>query len=568
MQYRPNIYFQQLCSWLLLCIFAACNSSGAENKSDIIDKPEKMEAAVKRNIQAMLFGNMNNTGFLKDSAPLQSFESVKEFYTVNNYKNNWSEKEFLLPVADSFIKFIAKCKRYGLFPEDYHHQPLTSIQQMFAADTLAQNARRDAVLWSRADILLTDAFLTMARHVHKGRLKTDSIYNNYDSTLGNSYYHQHLNRFFENESITSILSQLEPRHKAYHDLKNAIPSFLDSADFSKRYTHLSYPYKDSIGFVKKLIRRLKEEGYVDGSVTKLDSASLAQVLKKVQKQRNLTVDGKFGNQLASSLNNTPIEKFKLIAVNLDRYKLMPDTLPKTYIWVNIPSYYLKLINDDTVVLESKIVVGTPKTRTPLLTSSISDIVTYPQWTIPNSIIIKEILPALKRNPGYLARKGYELFTWGGKPVDPYSVNWAKHTKGIPYKIVQGSGDANALGILKFNFPNQYSVYLHDTNQRYLFKNENRSLSHGCVRVQQWDKLAWYIFALDSTEAIKNNSNYLPSDSIRSWLARKEKHIIPVKTKVPVYFRYFTVIGKNGKLVFYNDIYSEDRQVREAYFSNK
>lgn len=416
--------------------------------------------------------------------------------------------------------------------------------------------------------MLTDAYLTMAKHLHKGRLHTDSIYKNFDSTLGHEFYHTFLNQTLKEGMVTTVLSKLEPQHKAYHELKKALPEFLDNADFSKQFTYLSYPYKDSVSFVKTLIQRLREEQFIDTSVNRIDSASLARILIKIQKQRKLTVDGKFGNQLVSSLNSSDAEKFCRIAINLDRYKLMPDTMPLRYIWVNLPSYFLQVIDNDTIALESRVVIGKSKTRTPLLTSAISDMVTYPQWTIPNSIIVKEILPALKRNPGYLARKGYNLFTWKGEEVDPYSVNWSKYTKGIPYKIVQGSGDANALGIMKFNFPNKYSVYLHDTNQRYLFKNENRSLSHGCVRVQEWEQLVWYIHGLDSVASVNTNTRFLPSDSIRNWLAHKEKHVIPVKTKLPVYFRYFTAAGINGKLVFYNDIYNEDQQARVAYFSRK
>jgi len=242
-------------------------------------------------------------------------------------------------------------------------------------------------------------------------------------------------------------------------------------------------------------------------------------------------------------------------------------MPNKYIWVNLPGYYLQLWDNDTVKIESRVVVGKPNTRTPLLTSQISDMVTYPQWTIPNSIILKEILPALKRNPGYLAKKGYMLTTWEGEEVDPYTVDWEKYKKGIPFRVVQGSGDANALGILKFNFPNKYSVYLHDTNQRYLFKNENRALSHGCVRVQEWEKLTYYISALDSIN-YESSASQSVGDSIKVWLNRKEKHVVPVKSKIPVYFRYFTAAGKNGKVVFYDDIYGEDKAAREAYFLTK
>jgi L,D-transpeptidase YcbB len=568
MRNPQHLNAQQLLFVIIILLFASCNNSAAEKQTEIIETPEKMDDAVTRNIQSFLSEVDDKTGRIYDSVWLKSLASVKEFYETRNYKNAWSKSENYLPVADSLFHFIEQAKLYGLFPETYHLNQLSEINNEFAADTAAVAARRNAVLWTKADILLTDAFITIAKHLHKGRLHTDSIYKNFDSTLGSSFYHQYLNKALETESVAKTLEQLEPHHKGYKELKRAIKPFLDSADFLRKFTYLVYPYKDSAAFVKTLIRRLREESYIDSSVSKIDSATLAHVITKVQKERKLTVDGRFGNQLVSSLNNSDIEKFKRVAINMDRYKLMPDTLPARYIWVNLPSYYLQVIDDDTIALESKVVVGKTKTRTPLLSSTISDMVTYPQWTIPNSIIIKEILPALKKNPGYLARKGYNLVSWQGEAIDPYAVNWSKYSKGIPYKIVQGSGDDNALGVMKFNFPNKYSVYLHDTNQRYLFKNDNRSLSHGCVRVKEWEKLVWYISGLDSITALKNNSKSLPSDSIRNWLARKERHVIPVKTKLPVYFRYFTVAGKNGKLVFYTDIYNEDRLVGEAYFPNK
>ena len=132
-------------------------------------------------------------------------------------------------------------------------------------------------------------------------------------------------------------------------------------------------------------------------------------------------------------------------------------------------------------------------------------------------------------------------------------------------MVQGSGDANALGVLKFHFDNKYSVYLHDTNQRYLFANAMRSLSHGCVRVQEWLKLAYYILRTDSLQASRN---YRMGDSLRVWLSNKEKHSIPVKNKIPVYIRYITCEARDGRLVFYDDIYAEDKFLREKYFAGR
>jgi len=131
------------------------------------------------------------------------------------------------------------------------------------------------------------------------------------------------------------------------------------------------------------------------------------------------------------LNSNDDVKFHRIAITLDRYKMLPEKMPEKYIWVNLPSYQLRIIENDSVRLSSKIVVGKPLTRTPVLTSSVYEMITYPKWTIPNSIIVKDIIPAMKRNRGYLAKKGYSLFNKKGEEVSPDSVDWSKYTKGLP-----------------------------------------------------------------------------------------------------------------------------------------
>jgi len=175
---------------------------------------------------------------------------------------------------------------------------------------------------------------------------------------------------------------------------------------------------------------------------------------------------------------------------------------------------------------------------------------------------------LKNNPGYLASKGFSLVDSHGETVNPYTVNWSKYTKAIPWKIVQGSGDDNALGIFKFNFNNPYSVYLHDTNQRYLFQNSQRALSHGCVRVQKWEALAFYIAQNDSLATKEGEQLSYNTDSIKTWIANKARKTIMVKKRLPLFIEYFTCEAKNNKIVFYNDIYNEDKALEQKYFANR
>ena len=544
--------------------YISCKQKHAAVDKQIIATPEEMDAKVTENSKEVLQYALDNNGKINDSIRLSVAAIVDSFYHKNNYTNVWSKNEQWEPLADSLYNFIQASEAYGLFPKDYHYKDLSTIREVLVKDSLA---RKDANIWTKAELMLSDAFMQISKHLKQGRLLPDSISLSANANLTNDFFIKNLNTVIEQKTLIPLLQTLEPTHKGYLELKKVIKKFTDSMD-RRVYTYVSYPFKDSISFIKNLQKRLLESKYIDALPGLPDSQHLAMAVKKFQKHIGNKADGKINSPLIRSLNLNDIEKFKRLAINIDRYKQLPDHLPEKYIWVNLAGYYLRVIDNDTTVFESKVIVGKPTTRTPQLNSEITDMVTYPKWTIPNSIIKKDILPAMKRNMGYLARKGFQLVDLNGDPVDPYSVNWAKYSKGIPYKVVQGSGDDNALGILKFNFDNPYSVYLHDTNQRYLFKNAARALSHGCVRVQEWEKLAYYIASNDSINQKPGYELNYTIDSIKNWLANKVRKRIIVKTRIPLYIRYFTCESKNGKIVFYDDIYGEDKMLREKYFAGR
>ena len=551
-------------SLIFLFFLVSCKRKHAAVEKQIVATPEEMDTKVIENSKAVLQYALENNGRINDSIKLSLTAIVDSFYRKNNYTNIWSKNEKWEPIADSLYNFIEGSEAYGLFPSDYHYKDILTLKTLLDKDSLA---RTDANVWTKAELMLSDAFMQISKHLKQGRLMPDSISLSANANLTNDFFIKNLNTVIENRSLTPLLNALEPKHKGYTELKKWIKKFADSMD-RKIYTYVVYPNKDSMAFIKNLQKRLQESGYIDGGIRHVDSAQMASAVKKFQKKKRINADGKITSSLVRSLNANDAEKFKRIAINIDRYKQLPDHLPEKYIWVNLPGYYLRVIDNDTIVFESKVIVGKPATRTPTLNSEITDMVTYPKWTIPNSIIKKDILPAMKRNAGYLARKGFSLVDLRGEPVDPWSVNWTKYTKGIPYKVVQGSGDDNALGILKFNFDNPYSVYLHDTNQRYLFKNTARALSHGCVRVQEWQKLAFYIAENDSIHQKPGSTPSYNVDSIKTWLANKERKRIIVKNGIPLFIRYFTCEGKNEKIVFYDDIYGEDKTLREKYFAGK
>lgn len=565
--YYSNHIFACFIAYLVLS--SSCNNRAASADKQIVVDPLQMNIQNAQNIKGLLQLGVSNEGKIDDSIQLKNVSLVNNFYSNNDFEPVWSNNEKWQPLTDSLYQFIVNAELQGLFPADYHFIHLQSLKNKLDRDSLM---RMDANLWARAELMLTDGFMHIIKDLKQGRLQPDSISLNKDTSLAENFYTTKLKELLEKKQFSPILNSLQPKHKGYWALKSGIKLFIDSMD-RKLYTYVTYPYKkgdikDSSFFIKTLQKRLGESGCID-FINKLpDSAQLNNAIQKYQKRKGIKADGKISASMIKMMNTSDVEKFKRIAITLDRYKQMPAEMPAKYIWVNLPGYYLRVIDHDTIALESKIICGKPDTRTPLLNSEITDIVTYPTWTVPTSIIAKSYLPKLKNNPNYLSRLGLKLMNSKGETVNPGSINWSKYSKGIPFKVMQSSGDNNALGVIKFNFNNPFAVYLHDTNQRYLFKNASRALSHGCVRVQEWEKLAFFIARNDSVNSANRDSLKYTTDSIRNWIAHKERRRIDVKNRIPLFIRYFSCEGINGKVIFFDDIYGEDKVLREKYFANK
>lgn len=542
-----------------MLLLGSCNSHQTISEKELVETPEEINTKAEDVIKNTLEQFLENPSKIPDSIRLKNVSLLRELYTKNNFGLLWSSKAVFNKEADSLLLLIDSAKFYGLFPSDYYFEKIKSLRTELPKDTSGK-AKYDAAKWAYSDMLSTSAFIQIVKDLKFGRLLPDSVLVK-DTSLHEGFFSGQ-KESFANESIAGFTASLEPGNKGYHQLKAALRNFLPKANM-RSYTLVKT--KDSLLLPKLVYKRIAEEDSLKITTEKKpDSIAISNAIKKYQQKKKIKEDGKISTALITKLNSTDKEKFIRVAITLDKYKMLP-ALPEEYIWVNLPSYFLELRKGDSVVLKSKIICGKPLTKTPQLTSAISDMITYPQWTIPESIIKKEILPGLKNNAGYTEKRGYSIVDLDGTEVSPYSVTWAKYKNSIPYKVVQGSGDANALGVLKFNFANPYSVYLHDTNQRYLFDKSSRALSHGCVRVHKWRELAYYILRRDSTA---DSSKYTLIDSLNSWLDQKKKKVIRVHQPLPLFIRYFTAEGRDGKLVLHEDIYEEDRRIREKVFAGK
>jgi murein L,D-transpeptidase YcbB/YkuD len=520
----------------------------------IIRQPELLNPRTSEQVLSVLDYAEAHGGLVDDSIRLTEYELVRSLYPVDAPKRLWSEEKRWLERGDSLYAFLVGAENYGLFPSEYHFRELKTLRKKLQ-DTAA---RQDAALWSRGELMVTDAFLHMARHLKLGRIGRDSVTLRTDSTFDAALARALTDRVVQGEPVRTVLESLEPRHSGYLALRAALPGFLDSLDRTP-YTYVVFPQGDTLNFLKQLQARLFESSYITFNTRPADSSELSSAIRKAQVARGLTIDGKPGPQLVRSLNNTGMERLKRIAINLDRYKQLPDSMPDRYIWVNLPQYTLWIMEGDSSVLESKVIVGQPKTRTPVLTSTVTNFVTFPQWTVPSSIIFKEMLPRIQKDIGYLRKENLMVVDRYDSVIDPATVNWARLSKtNFPYTIRQRQGDDNSLGVMKFNFRNKFDVYLHDTNARSLFARSIRALSHGCVRLQKWDSLSHYLVRSDSTRAIR--------DSVTSWLKRGEKHQVSVPDRLPIYLRYFTTLVSDGRIRLIEDIYGDDKLLRERYLT--
>jgi len=533
------------------------NSSKKAPEKDIVSNPAKLSERTAEDIESTLNYLKKNNGKLNDTVSFSFTSLVDSVYGANNYQAKWFKEDKTLPAGDSLLYFIQNSRFSGLFPNDYHAHLLSFIQRVFLADS---NSRKNAALWARADLLMTDAFFLLAKDLKRGRLPYDSVTLRTDTVLPARFYTDALNKAMQEGNVMPVLHELEPKSKGYDSLKACIPEFLAGASFAA-YTYLPYPYSDSVRFFGLLQKRLEETGDLPDSTPALDTTGFKRVIRKYQKKYGFKLTGRISDPLIDKLNNTDEEKFKRIAITLDRYKKLPDSLPETYVWVNLPAYELEVRDHDTVVFTSRVIVGGAQTRTPVLTSEISNFITMPQWTVPYSIIFKEMLPKIRKDTLYLDRENLMVVDKNDSVLDPRKINWYRLNKNhFPYLLKQRQGDDNSLGVIKFNFRNKYSVYLHDTNVRWMFGKQYRALSHGCVRVKEWVKFANFL--------VRNDTLKYPSDTLKAWITRQEKHVVSGFHKLPLFIRYFSCEGKNGKVRFYEDIYDEDRYLSQKYFANK
>jgi murein L,D-transpeptidase YcbB/YkuD len=272
-----------------------------------------------------------------------------------------------------------------------------------------------------------------------------------------------------------------------------------------------------------------------------------------QKHHGLEPDGRLGKNTLEALNQTTAHRYNILVLNLDRLRKLGPAA-KRMLWVNIPAYKLKVFEENHLHDTYKVIVGKPKTPTPMLESAVIRVITNPVWLVPPAITRKEMMPKIKADSNYMKRNRLRVVDSRNQPVDMRDVDPGLLASGASgYRIRQDAGSDNALGRVKFIFPNAYSVYLHDTPSKTLFTKDIRALSHGCVRVQNPEKLADYL----------TQPGYTGTVPVSDLIAGGKRREIGLQDSIPIRITYITCEGDESGAFFYRDIYSRDTQEMEA-----
>jgi len=290
-------------------------------------------------------------------------------------------------------------------------------------------------------------------------------------------------------------------------------------------------------------------------------ACLQKAVKHFQKRNGLNTDGVVGAGTLQVLNRSVDDRITTIRLNLDRIKWLNKRESSKHIMINIPAFTLYFEEDGKLIQSIRTIVGTPKNPTPIFSNIVKTIVLNPYWNIPQSIIQKEMIPMLLKNSNAMAKKDIEIYTgWGkdAKKISASSVNWRdyQYSKVMPFRFAQVPGRKNALGKVKFLFPNKYAVYMHDTPTKSLFKKEKRAFSHGCIRLQEPREL------LRTFSKFNSNIDFDKSQKI---LKGKKKTYKTLKESVPIDVVYLTAwVDSEGQLQFRNDIYGYDKMQLKSF----
>jgi len=533
-----------------VCLFVCLLSAVAPTSSaqETAKPPEKQNGLIRPFFTTEATAARQKIG----SEKLLAAADLAAFYKDRLFLPAWSG-----PTADALIAAIAASAEEGLTPAHYH---LARLLELRAA---AARAPEDSVL-AELDLLLSDAFLVLASHYSYGSIDPAAMAADWPPSPKRKELATTLKQALAAGKIRESLHSLLPDSPGYASLRKLHAQYKTLAGSTAWPVvpgGLKLQKGDTNSRVQALRHRLMAAGELatESQESPQFDANLEQAVKAFQRRHGLHDDGVVGPATLAALNTPLTTRLSQISANLERWRWLPHKTEPRYLLVNIPGFELTAIENEQPVLEMAVIVGKTSRQTPELSSNVSSVVVNPYWEIPRNIIRQDMIPRLRKEPDYLHRMGIRILRgWGPgtQELDPAQFNWKKITPGnFHFRMRQDPGPVNALGRLKFMFPNTHDVYLHDTPAKELFRKDIRAFSSGCIRVAKPLELAGYLLQKTSLQS---------SAALEAALATEKSTYHTLATRIPLHVVYRTAwVDGAGTLQFRQDIYGRDALLASA-----
>jgi len=483
----------------------------------------------------------------------QIWRDVRRFYRSHGYAPGWIEGRRPGREASELINAVHSARDEGLDPADYDLKALDQLRTEKSRNPF----KKDALLpeqVAEADLRLTYMFMRYATHLLQGRVDPSEVDSHWFGRQRQVDLPDLLARALDSGEVADALRSVLPRHAQYAALKKELARYRDIA------AHGGWPVVPASARLRKGSRgpeaaalrvRLAAEGDLARAGGDVFDDAVEQALRRFEKRYGLSEDGALGPEDVAAMNVRAEDRAAQIELNLERWRWLPEELGDRYILVNVPTFQLEAIEQGKVALAMRIVAGkADETPTPIFSDDMTEVVFSPYWNVPTSILRKETIPAVLRDPGYLDRNELEV-VHAGHVVSASGVDWSDPDLNV--QIRQRPGAKNSLGLVKFLFPNKFDVYLHDTPAGSLFAKLERDFSHGCVRVEKPVDLARWV--------LRDQPEWTAPRIDAAMHAGREQHVA-LERRIPVYIVYATAwVDEEGRLNFRDDLYGHDARQR-------
>lgn len=528
-----------------------CNKNKRKNRGVLPDS----SIYSAQNFTDFLLDSANITNYFKNTVVSDTVKNeVNQFYARRNYQFAWFNKNGITHAVSNFHSQLQGYSR-DFSDNSLNSNELDTLISEIETDEKSFLSNKNRVL--KLELLLTTTFFQYAQKAYSGTTK-DPLDLEWFIPRKKKNYQVLL------DSLVSLAKGekiQEPVNQYYVRLKEQLIKYRNLEKKGGFPTITTHQKNLSIGNNDSCVLNLKQYLSLTGDLQKNDKSivftdSLRNALQYFQQRMGLVENGKLTERTLQELN-CPIEvRIRQIMVNMERLRWIPVDMEQEYLLINIPEFRLHIFEQNKPINSIKVVVGSALTKTSIFKGNLSQIVLNPYWGVPTSIVRKEIVPKLKQNTSYLARNNMEVLS-GNKVVNPASINWNSYDKNVPFEFRQKPGKNNALGKMKFLFPNNFHIYLHDTPSKSLFNESKRAFSHGCIRVENPKKLALYL--------LRNDANW-NEQKVDKILKTDQETGIRVRPTVPVYIAYFTAwVDSKGQMNFRNDLYQLDDKLSKEIF---